>query len=166
LENQVPLKLILDFVSSNNTPTGNDGIGEWRRVNELPWGSPIYEGKWRGHQLRIAAYTEPSLYWERFNGMARSWNLLSDGTVFASLEDDQSIVCQSNIPIEMEAARSLANIRRAKADRRLRLAAKANANVNANANATTASTRIPTSPISSSSRSAYSRSPITTSSFQ
>lgn len=38
--------------------------------SHLPWGAPIYRGVWRGHSLRIAiaAYTEPSLFWERTEG--------------------------------------------------------------------------------------------------
>jgi hypothetical protein len=37
--------------------------------------------------MRVAAYTEPSLFWERSRGLARSWNVMSDGTCLASLED-------------------------------------------------------------------------------
>ena len=40
--------------------------------------------------MRIAAYTEPSLYWERVNGIARSWNVMADGKCFVSLEDRSS----------------------------------------------------------------------------
>lgn len=37
--------------------------------------------------MEIACYTEPSLYWERVNGVSRSWNLMSDSRLFVSLED-------------------------------------------------------------------------------
>ena len=40
--------------------------------------------------IRVAAYTEPSLFWERSHGVARSWNLMSDGRCLASLEDRAS----------------------------------------------------------------------------
>jgi hypothetical protein len=40
--------------------------------------------------VRIAAYTEPSLFWERSVGVARSWNVVADGTCYASLEDRAS----------------------------------------------------------------------------
>lgn len=65
--------------------------------SQLPWGAPIYRGMWRGHSLRIAAYTEPSLLWERTEGLARSWNVMADGRCFASLEDRAS-------EIELESA--------------------------------------------------------------
>ncbi|MEZ0091017.1 hypothetical protein ABH925_002176 [Streptacidiphilus sp. EB129] len=38
----------------------------------------------------IAAYTEPSLLWERTSGIARSWNVMADGRCDASLEDQAS----------------------------------------------------------------------------
>ena len=56
----------------------------------LPWGAPVYRGEWRGKPLRIAAYTEPSLYWERMHGIARSWNVMADGRCYVSLEDRAS----------------------------------------------------------------------------
>jgi hypothetical protein len=40
--------------------------------------------------LRIAAYTEPSLFWERTQGIARSWNVMADGRCHVSLEDRAS----------------------------------------------------------------------------
>ena len=80
LENQVSLSLIHDFAHAHG----------FAQVDALPWGSPIFDGKWRGHPLKIAAYTEPSVFWERTYGLARSWNVLADGIVYASLEDKQS----------------------------------------------------------------------------
>lgn len=61
----------------------------------LPWGAPLYARQVTGpggaqRTLRVAAYTEPSLYWERRHGIARSWNLMADGTCLASLEDPAS----------------------------------------------------------------------------
>jgi pyruvate-formate lyase-activating enzyme len=58
----------------------------------LPWGSPVFGGKIEGRNISVAAYTEPSLFWERSTGIARSWNIMSDGTCLASLEDRHSAV--------------------------------------------------------------------------
>ncbi|MGR5130705.1 hypothetical protein, partial [Photobacterium swingsii] len=55
-----------------------------------PWGAPVFAGEWAGRPMRIAAYTEPSLYWERTHGIARSWNVMADGRCYASLEDRAS----------------------------------------------------------------------------
>jgi molybdenum cofactor biosynthesis enzyme MoaA len=76
----VPLSMALDTFDAH----------AWRRVARLPWGAPIHLGAVNGRPLRIAAYTEPSLLWERTNGLARSWNVLSDGACYASLEDRSS----------------------------------------------------------------------------
>jgi pyruvate-formate lyase-activating enzyme len=78
--NQVPLALVLEFAARHG----------FQEIARLPWGSPIFRGEWRGHALQIAAYTEPSLLWERMHGIARSWNLMSDGRCLVSLEDRAS----------------------------------------------------------------------------
>lgn len=77
---QVPLSLVLDFASKH-------GFVE---VARLPWGAPVFRGEWRGAPMQIAAYTEPSLLWERTHGIARSWNLMADGRCLVSLEDRNS----------------------------------------------------------------------------
>jgi organic radical activating enzyme len=82
LANQVPLALVLLFVELHG----------FQEVERLPWGSPVFAGQWKGHPIQIAAYTEPSLLWERVQGIARSWNLMSDGRCLASLEDRASEV--------------------------------------------------------------------------
>jgi molybdenum cofactor biosynthesis enzyme MoaA len=79
-ENQVSLALATDFFAARG----------WRQVAQLPWGAPIHEGTIDGHPIRVAAYTEPTLFWERTNGLARSWNVLADGACYASLEDRAS----------------------------------------------------------------------------
>jgi len=56
----------------------------------LPWGSPVFRGELLGRPLEVAAYTEPSVGWERTQGLVRSWNLLADGRCLASLEDPDS----------------------------------------------------------------------------
>jgi pyruvate-formate lyase-activating enzyme len=83
---QVQLALVLEFSTKHGF------------VEEacLPWGSPVFRGEWRGKSLRIAAYTEPSLFWERTHGVARSWNLMADGRCLASLEDRSSEVESRN----------------------------------------------------------------------
>lgn len=77
---QVPLALVTSFAA-------REGFSVEHR---LPWGAPVFAGKWAGRPMRIAAYTEPSLYWERSHGIARSWNVMADGRCFASLEDRAS----------------------------------------------------------------------------
>jgi pyruvate-formate lyase-activating enzyme len=84
-ENQVSLALATDFFAARG----------WRQVAQLPWGAPIHEGVINGRPIRVAAYTEPSLFWERTNGLARSWNLLADGACYASLEDRASRIAFS-----------------------------------------------------------------------
>ena len=61
-------------------------------AERLPWGAPVYQGLWQGKPLRIAAYTEPSLFWERTHGVARSWNVMADGACYVSLEDRASLL--------------------------------------------------------------------------
>jgi hypothetical protein len=87
---QVPLRLLLDFARERG----------WVEAARLPWGAPIYQGVWNGRPIRVAAYTEPSLFWERTQGLARSWNLMADGRVLASLEDRASEVlpCSRHAP--------------------------------------------------------------------
>jgi hypothetical protein len=79
-EHQVPLARVLGWAEQ----------AKWERKLELPWGAPVFEGEMRGRRLRVAAYTEPSVFWERTHGLARSWNLMADGTCLASLEDRKS----------------------------------------------------------------------------
>ena len=79
-ENQVSLRIVIDLA----------GEAGWSIVQELPWGAPIFEGHWRGRRIRVAAYTEPSVFWELSNGTCRSWNLMADGRCLASLEDRNS----------------------------------------------------------------------------
>jgi len=81
---QVPMSLVLRFLEHQGA----------ERLTELPWGAPIYALPWKGKCLRIAVYTEPSVYWERSHGVCRSWNLMSDGTCFANLETAESKVAE------------------------------------------------------------------------
>jgi len=79
-DNQISLKLILDFFTDNN----------FKLIEKLPWGAPVYKGIYNGNEFKIAAYTEPSLYWEIVNKISRSWNIMSNGECLASLEDKNS----------------------------------------------------------------------------
>lgn len=79
-DNQVPLKLVREFADKF----------DFTETDNLPWGSPVYSGEWFEHPMKIAAYTEPSLFWERTKGLARSWNIMSDGRCLVSLEDRSS----------------------------------------------------------------------------
>jgi organic radical activating enzyme len=78
--NQVPLSLVLEFAARHG----------FEEIDRLPWGAPVFRGHWKGRLMQIAAYTEPSLFWERAHGIARSWNLMSDGRCLVSLEDRAS----------------------------------------------------------------------------
>ena len=73
---------------------GSRGFHERAR---LPWGAPVYEGQCDGHTVRVAAYTEPSLFWERTHCLARSWNVMSDHTCLASLEDRASALTLAQV---------------------------------------------------------------------
>ena len=77
---QVPLSVVIEFVRENG----------FTEVARLPWGAPVFRGNINGRQISVAAYTEPSLFWERTQGIARSWNLMADGRCLVSLEDRAS----------------------------------------------------------------------------
>lgn len=79
---QVPLSLVTGWAARQG----------FHEVERLPWGAPVFAGAFAGRALRIAAYCEPSVLWERRHGLARSWNLLADGRCLASLEDQESEV--------------------------------------------------------------------------
>lgn len=81
-ENQISLRLVLEFCEENG----------FKKVGELPWGAPLYEGYYHNHKFTIAGYTEPSLYWELTYRLSRSWNIMSNGECLASLEDKESFI--------------------------------------------------------------------------
>jgi molybdenum cofactor biosynthesis enzyme MoaA len=62
------------------------------QINQLPWGSPIFRKQFSNRHVDIAAYTEPSVGWERNSGLARSWNYMADKKCYASLEDPSSVL--------------------------------------------------------------------------
>ena len=77
---QVPLSLVMELATKHG----------FLESSRLPWGAPVFMGEWKNRPLQIAAYTEPSLLWERSRGIARSWNLMADGRCLVSLEDRNS----------------------------------------------------------------------------
>lgn len=77
VKNQIPLSLLVEYLDEKA-----------ELIHKLPWGSPVY----RYLGVEVAAYTEPSVGWERTNGIARSWNILSDGKCYVSLEDKESLL--------------------------------------------------------------------------
>lgn len=57
-------------------------------VGALPWGPQIR----RIGEVQVCHYYEPTPEWELRHRLARSSNLLSDGSVYASLEDETSLL--------------------------------------------------------------------------
>jgi cyclic pyranopterin phosphate synthase len=66
--------------------------GRGEIIAELPWGPAVR----RLGELQVCYYHEPSPAWEKEHRTCRSVNLLSDGTVFASLEDQSSRLFRLN----------------------------------------------------------------------
>jgi molybdenum cofactor biosynthesis enzyme MoaA len=81
-DRQVPMSLVLRFLEQQGA----------ERIAELPWGAPIYRLQWKDWWMNVAVYTEPSVFWERSQGICRSWNLMADGTCLANLETESSVV--------------------------------------------------------------------------
>ncbi|MDP2345189.1 MAG: radical SAM protein [Deltaproteobacteria bacterium] len=63
-------------------------------VLRLPWGPAIRDISLPNGVVRAAFYFEPDPGWEKEHRLCRSLNLLSDGRVFASLEDTSSLLLQ------------------------------------------------------------------------
>lgn len=61
-------------------------------VLRLPWGPRIRDLRLGTRTVRTAFYFEPDPRWEKEHQLCRSLNLLSDGNVFASLEDTSSLL--------------------------------------------------------------------------
>lgn len=81
-DHQVSLTTVIEFAQQRNLKV----------IKELPWGSPIFRYECETGFVDIAAYTEPSVGWERSNGIARSWNYMADNKCYASLEDETSLI--------------------------------------------------------------------------
>lgn len=80
-DHQVSLTTVVDYCETLGL----------EKVKTLAWGSPVYKYLGvNGKYVDIAAYTEPSVGWERSNGVARSWNYMADNKCYASLEDETS----------------------------------------------------------------------------
>jgi pyruvate-formate lyase-activating enzyme len=65
-------------------PFGDRGIV----IDSLPWGPRIRQIE----NHKVCFYYEPDPHWEKENRLCRSINLLSDGNVYASLEDQRSLL--------------------------------------------------------------------------
>jgi cyclic pyranopterin phosphate synthase len=61
-------------------------------IGALPWGPKIR----RIGEMQVCFYREPTPQWELTHRLCRSSNLLSDGKVYASLEETQSLLFQLN----------------------------------------------------------------------
>lgn len=81
-EFQIPLNVVINYLEKK----------EFVKISELPWGSPVYSGEVNGSLIKIAAYTEPSVGWERSTGICRSWNIMADMKTYSNLEDLNSII--------------------------------------------------------------------------
>jgi cyclic pyranopterin phosphate synthase len=66
--------------------------GQGEIIATLPWGPNVR----RIGELQVCFYHEPTPAWEMEHQTCRSVNLLSDGTVFASLEDQSSLLFRLN----------------------------------------------------------------------
>lgn len=66
--------------------------GEGKIIAALPWGPKIR----KIDDIQVCYYYEPDPNWERRNLLCRSTNLLSNGKVYASLEDQRSQLFQLN----------------------------------------------------------------------
>ena len=64
--------------------------GQGQIVGRLPWGPVIR----RTRGVQVCHYREPTPSWELSQRLGRSLNLLSDGRVYASLEDRRSLLYQ------------------------------------------------------------------------
>jgi cyclic pyranopterin phosphate synthase len=62
--------------------------GEGQVIATLPWGPMIRKIE----EVQTCFYWEPTPRWELENRLCRSLNLLSDGRVYASLEDERSLL--------------------------------------------------------------------------
>ena len=69
--------------------------GHGRVVARLPWGPEIR----RIGEVQVCHYFEPTPAWELEHRLARSSNLLSDGAVYASLEDRESLLYHLGSPM-------------------------------------------------------------------
>lgn len=82
LTHQTPLSEVINWAKCNNLVF----------KSKLPWGSPVFTYTKDSKDIEIVAYTEPSVGWEKLNKIARSWNILSDGKCYVSLEDKNSLI--------------------------------------------------------------------------
>ena len=63
-------------------------------VGRLPWGPTIRTVSRNHKECTVCHYREPTPTWELHHRIGRSLNLLSNGAVYGSLEDDRSLLFQ------------------------------------------------------------------------
>ena len=71
---------------------GDPFVGQGEVVARLPWGPCVR--RLRG--VQVCFYHEPTPQWELTHQLCRSSNLLSDGAVYASLEETRSLLYRLN----------------------------------------------------------------------
>jgi cyclic pyranopterin phosphate synthase len=76
--------------------------GQGEIVGTLPWGPKIR----RIGEVQVCHYFEPTPAWELEHQLARSSNLLSDGAIYASLEDQTSLLYRLGSASTKSASRS------------------------------------------------------------
>lgn len=77
-----------DAWSREHQVEGDPFVGQGEVVARLPWGPCVR--RLRG--VQVCYYHEPTPQWELEHQLCRSSNLLSDGTVYASLEETRSLL--------------------------------------------------------------------------
>jgi cyclic pyranopterin phosphate synthase len=75
-----------DRWASEHRVTFDPFVGQGEPIAKLPWGPTVR----RIGEFQVCHYREPTPAWEKEHQTCRSVNLLSDGTVYASLEDQSS----------------------------------------------------------------------------
>ena len=75
-----------DRWAADHRVTFDPFVGQGEVIGRLPWGPAIR----RIGDFQVCHYHEPDPAWELEHQLCRSVNLLSDGTMFASLEDQSS----------------------------------------------------------------------------
>ncbi|MGO9467736.1 MAG: radical SAM protein [Isosphaeraceae bacterium] len=81
-----------DRWAAEHRVTFNPFEGRGEIIGQLPWGPAVR----RIGEFQVCYYREPTPAWEKEHKTCRSLNLLSDGTVFASLEDQSSRLFRLN----------------------------------------------------------------------
>lgn len=105
------------YVANDRSVFASSSANDWSRAHQvqadpfagcgevigaLPWGPQIR----RIGEVQVCHYFEPTPQWELRQQLARSSNLLSDGSVYASLEDETSLLHRLGSATTRPASRS------------------------------------------------------------